>query len=622
MTNLTASARLKVKQDTCFLPDPAGGVYVRNNSGSFRMKGASIYQWIEKLLPMFNGEHTLEELTNGLPAPYRDRVFDIGGMLYKNGFVRDVSRDRPHQLEENVLKKYASQIEFIESFADSGAYRFQLCRQANILVAGSGSFLISLVRSLAESGFAKIHVFFTEARSDHQTALEELEAYARQADGDMIELTAVQDWREAVKSCDWILYASEIDDPEKLLALQSVCREEKKRLFPAVCLKQIGLAGPFVHQDGDGCFESAWRRIHRSALQEERKVDTFPAAGKDMLANVIVFELFKTVSGLASLTKRNECYLVDLSTLEGVWCPFLPHPLVSSDGGMAELVRDIEAKVQNRSKPKEKGRLFQLFSQLTSEKAGIFRLWEEKHLKQLPLSQCFVQVANPLSEGPAELLEKTVCSGFTHEEARREAGLKGIEMYGAKLADVSVIEDGFLGIGTGETIAESVLRGLQKSLDAELQKRAKSGGETASPLSIGMINDKRAAFYLNALSIMHGTPEIGLGKDISGFPVVWTGVCGRWYGSAGINITLALRNALQQALMNTRPLEEAAVILAENKIRLDIPVCEDHTQLLDTALKSIRRNGLQLLVYDVPAEPFFEKALAGIYAVRLKKEEA
>ena len=91
----------------------------------FVLKGDTIYQWIETLMPMLNGEQTLGELTEGLTAPYRNRVYEIGETLYQNGFVRDVSQDRPHQLKAKVLEKYASQIEFIENFVDSGAYHFQ-----------------------------------------------------------------------------------------------------------------------------------------------------------------------------------------------------------------------------------------------------------------------------------------------------------------------------------------------------------------------------------------------------------------------------------------------------------------------------------------------------------------
>ena len=83
--------------------------------------------------------------------------------MYKNGFVRDVSQDSPHQLKAIVLEKYASQIEFIENFVDSGAYRFQEYRQAKVLAIGSGPFMVSLVSALIESGLPKFHVMVTNS---------------------------------------------------------------------------------------------------------------------------------------------------------------------------------------------------------------------------------------------------------------------------------------------------------------------------------------------------------------------------------------------------------------------------------------------------------------------------
>ena len=44
---LNPSMRLKVKRDTFFLPDPGKGVYFRNNTRSFQMKGNTIDQWVE-----------------------------------------------------------------------------------------------------------------------------------------------------------------------------------------------------------------------------------------------------------------------------------------------------------------------------------------------------------------------------------------------------------------------------------------------------------------------------------------------------------------------------------------------------------------------------------------------
>jgi putative thiazole-containing bacteriocin maturation protein len=654
MTKLNDSARLKVKRDTFFLPDPNGGVYFRNNSSSFRMKGKTIYQWIEKLMPMFNGEHTLGELTAGLSAPYRNRVYEIAEILYRNGFVRDVSQDRPHQLDSKILKKYASQIEFIESFVDSGAFRFQVYRQSKVLAVGSGPFLVSLVSALIESGLPKFHVLITDSMPTNRQRLKELVENARKMDSEVaIEEIDLQrgaegiSWREVVQPFEWVLYVSQDGNVEELRILHAVCREEKKGFLPAIFLQQVGLAGPLVHPDSEGCWESAWRRIHRSALREDRPLQTFSSTAGAMLANVIVFELFKKVTGVTKTEQRNQFFLLDLETLEGDWHSFIKHPLAAPECVAAELVQDLDLRLEQDSSCDDPSRLFHYFSQLTSAESGIFHIWEERDLKQLPLAQCCVQTVNPLSEGPAELLPEVVCAGLTHVEARREAGLTGIEAYVSPMIDLLVTaslnneeEVGmitpqeFIGVGAGETIAEGICRGLQRCLDEKLSKRQVNQRESIFRVRLDSIEDEHCRFYLQALTTMHGPPTIGLGEKVSGFPVVWVGTSGRWYGSAGLNITMALRKALEQALMNAQnqttshrmqALDDSSILLNEKEpLSLEIPACEKMTQLelLQSAMQALKRNGMRLFVFDLAIEPFLKEELAGVFGVLLREEES
>ncbi|RAK19203.1 putative thiazole-containing bacteriocin maturation protein [Anoxybacillus vitaminiphilus] len=652
MTNLNASSRLKVKKDTFFLPDPNGGVYFRNNSISFRMKGSTIYQWLEKLMPMFNGEHTLGELTDGLPAPYRNRVYEIGEILYKNGFVRDVSQDYPHQLESRILKKYASQVEFIESFVDSGAFRFQVYRQSKVLAIGSGPFFVSLVSALLESGLPKFHVLVTDSMPTNRLRLKELEENARKMDSEVaIEEIDLQrgaegiSWREVVQPFEWVLYVSQDGNVEELRILHAVCREEKKGFLPAIFLQQVGLAGPLVHPDCEGCWESAWRRIHRSALRKDRPLQPFSPTAGAMLANVIVFELFKKVTGVTKPEQRSQLFLLDLETLEGDWHSFIKHPLVTTERVAAELVQDLDLRLEQDSSCDDPSRLFHYFSQLTSTASGIFHTWEERDLKQLPLSQCCVQTVNPLSEGPAELLPEVICAGLTHEEARREAGLTGIEAYVSQMINLLVTSslhreeeigriapEEVIGVGAGETIAEGVCRGLQKCLDEELSKRQVHQRESIFQVRLGTVEDERCRFYLQALTTMHGPPMIGLGEKVSGFPIVWVGTSGRWYGSAGLNITMALRKALEQALMNAQnqaaslriqALGDSSILLNEKEpLILEIPACEETTQLefLQSAMQVLKQNSMRLFVFDLAIEPFLKEELEGVFGVLLRKE--
>ena len=219
MAKLNASMRLKVKRDTFYLPEPNRGVYFRNNSTSFRIEGSGIDQWVEKLLPMFNGEHTLENLTNGLPKQYRDRVYEIAEVLYVNGYVRDLSEDLPHHLSDDHLKKFASQIEFVDNLVGSGAARFQDFRQAKVLAVGSGPILNSLVSSLIESGLTKVQVLITDGVPTNRQRLKELVEHARKKDPevDLIEVQQKKEsWREIVKPFDSILYVSQEGELEEL----------------------------------------------------------------------------------------------------------------------------------------------------------------------------------------------------------------------------------------------------------------------------------------------------------------------------------------------------------------------------------------------------------------------
>jgi len=648
MTKLDSSMRLKVKRDTFYLPDPEGGVYFRNNENSFRIKGGTIYQWIETLLPMFNGVQTMGELTAGLTASYRNRVYEIGETLLQNGFVRDVSQDRPHQLKDEIIEKYASQIEFIENFVDSGAFHFQEYRQANVLVVGSGPILVSLIRSLIESGLPKINFLVTESIPTNRQRIDEFMQNARKIDSE-VEIQEVpfengddkRFWKQAVRPYNYILYASQDGNVDELRDLNIVCKEEGKVLLPAICLGQVGLSGPIVHPESDGCWESAWRRLHQTAIQTDQEPNMVSSTTGAILTNVIVFELFKKVTGIVG--SPNQIYLLNSETLEGEWLSFIPHPLVTSTSVAPRLVEDLDIRMkQNEKRNNPPHSLLDYFSDLTSEEVGIFHTWEERNLSQLPLAQCFVQAVNPISDGPAELLPEVICTGLSHEEAKRNAGLRGIEMYVSKWIDFYVrnqddsinakFTEGTIGIGAGETADEAICRGLQAYLDEKLRNRMDDMQDGVIDLQLGSIEDQACRVYIDALTTLNGTPIIDLKEDILGFPVISVRTNGKRMTSTGLNLTLALRNALQQALLNTQNHQQNPMVVEDQtkpevfrekkEFKLYIPSCEDMTslELLQSSMQVLHQNGKELLVYDLAFEPFLNEELAGVFGVEIREE--
>ncbi|MFP3510080.1 putative thiazole-containing bacteriocin maturation protein [Peribacillus sp. SIMBA_075] len=647
MENMTPSMRLKVKRDTFFLPEPNRGVYFRNNISSFRMEGSSIVQWVEKLLPMFNGHHTLSELTNGLPDPYRNRVMEIAEVLYANGFARDVSQDIPHQLRDQVVDRYASQIEFLDSCGDSGAHRFQTYRKGKALAIGSGPLFLSLVSSLVESGLPTFHILITDTVPTNRRRLKEIVEHARERDEEVaieevvLEKGAGNEWQEITRPFDSILYVSQEGDIGELRELHSVCRQGKKVLFPALVINQVGMAGPLVHPDSKGCWESAWHRLHQTVLEKNQASASFSSTAGAMLANIMVFEWFKEATGVTTAEQANQFYLLDMETLEGKWHPFLPHPGVTGKGA-AKWIEDFDQRLEQKSGRGEPGKVFMHFSRLTSAESGIFHSWEEGDLKQLPLAQCRVQVVDPLSSGPAELLPDIIRSDLTHEEARRETGLAGVEAYVSRTLSQLVptlsplkgsgeIKES-IGVGAGETFAECACRGLQSSLDTEFGNK-EFNQENLVAVQLAEVDDERCRYYLQALTRLQGEPIIALGEDVSGFPVVWAGTSDGWSGAVGLNVTIALRNALQKAVMKvqnqtvclTAPdLVASPVLKEEMPLNLVIPSCgvTGNSEILKSAIQVLEKNKKRIFVFELELEPFLKEELVGVFGVFLREEES
>lgn len=636
------STRLKVRGDTFFLPDSDGSVYFRNNIGSFRMEGSTIGQWIEKLMPAFNGEHSMHELTDGLPDQYQRHVYEIAEVLQANGYVRDVSKDLPHQLQESVWKKYASTIEFLDSFEGSGAYRFQLYRQSTVLAIGSGSFFVSLVKGLLESGLPRIHMRIINPESTNRKRILELVEHARKSDQEVLvdEITSQpdgrMDWRSAVRPFDVVMFVSDQGGGLDLRELQQVCKEQNKVLLPAMMLRQAGIAGPLIGPDSEGDWDSARRRLHLQAVVKDPRHHVVSVTAEAMLANVIVFEWLKTVTGVAASALKNKVFLLNLETLEGNWHPFHPHPLVNGYPAIS-LIEPLESLLESEPEKKEQSSLIEYFSRLTSSETGVFHIWEEGELRQLPLSQCRVQPVDPLTDGPAELLPEIICGGINHEEARREAGLAGIEAYVSRMSENesynAALHNEFVGVGAGESIAESICRGLQHYLTAGLVRKHEAQVPVVRLVQLVQNDDKRSRFYWNALTTMQGDPAIGFSEETSGFPVVWVRANGFWHGAVGFNITIALQIALQHAVLamqngavctTANAISCSSVNVAEvSALNVTIPSSEtnNHHETLQSALDRLKSSRKLLMVYEFSAEAFLKEELAGAFGVLLREEE-
>ncbi|HCX49387.1 MAG TPA: bacteriocin maturation protein, partial [Bacillus sp. (in: Bacteria)] len=212
-----------------------------------------------------------------------------------------------------------------------------------------------------------------------------------------IDTTIDRPLHEVFEPFDWILYVSQNGDIDGLKTVHTICRETKKNFIPAICLSTLGIAGPVVMENRDECWESAWHRLHETTLQNENSSDSFSQITSAMLANVIVFELFKHVADDSYREKESQFFLLNYETLEGTWHPFIKHPLATDESFTIDTIENLSEKLEHRSNQHTSTDVFRFFDSLTSKEAGIFHVWDEQDSYQLPLSQCYIQVATPLS---------------------------------------------------------------------------------------------------------------------------------------------------------------------------------------------------------------------------------
>jgi hypothetical protein len=161
-----------------------------------------------------------------------------------------------------------------------------------------------------------------------------------------------------------------------------------------------------------------------------------------------------------------------------------------------------------------------------------------------------------------------------------------------------------------------------------LSKQLAEQKNVVTRVQLSEVEDERCRYYLQALTTMQGAPIIGLGKEVSGFPVVWVGTNDRWYGSVDLNSTMALQKALQQALMNgkiqsAQALPNSSVFLAEKAPQsLVIRTSEEISEVLQSAMQVLKRNRKRILVFELGLEPILKKELVGVYGTLLREEES
>lgn len=507
-----------------------------------------------------------------------------------------------------------------------------------VLAIGSGQFLLSLAESWYASGLSKFTVYVT---NKEPADLEKLMQLMDQAPNSKIKASLaiipaeedkVPNWRAVVQPFEFILYVSDHGDLDELRDIQQACLAEKKQTLPAVAVRGMGMAGPLLHPDGQGLWESAWLNIHSSVFPGTQTPKVFSSSAAALLSVLLVHECHKMMTGEQELASYLQCFLLDPATLTGSWFP-VPSPPLDSVYSSAHPIKDLKFSLGENDEQVDPEIWFTAFEQMTSKVTGIFHVWEEADLIQLPLAQCLVQPVDPLSKGPADLLPIVIRSGFTHLEARKESGLAGLEAYAARLipllfAGFPTREQEKISIGAGCNITEAVWRGVRSCIAKEFSKRLSSDEPVLVQRIENMtIEDTHCRYYFEALTALDEEAFIAAGEPILGFPAVWVYSDSSWYSSVDLSFTLALRRSLEKALRKSGRAGASPIFQTEpNEVHQNLTISDGNllniSSLTLSAIETLQRFDKRLVVFEIDSKPLWGKGPFVVSGVAFGEEES
>jgi bacteriocin biosynthesis cyclodehydratase domain-containing protein len=493
----------KLKGDTFFIPTP-DGIYFRNNQGSFKIKGKVVYRWIESLAPYLTGEHSLAKITAGLNSEKQAMVNDLVNTLLKQGFLKDLSQDLPHNLSQTERETYAAEIAFVDSFCDSAAARFERFREQQVLLTGSGLTLTALVKASLKSGLRQVAVITTpECETNTRRHQEYLDLFHK---GDprqtLTEIDAPAWDNEAevlsrLSPFDTIIHVSDRPMLARASMLNRLCVTYNKNLLQAVIVDDRAWIGPLVRGQGQdagsaqgtapttGCWECTMLRLQGNltnmqaqlplyAFQDQTTYEANERTGEiggtrtgeiggtrtgaspvptAFVANMLSFEIFKSVTEAGPVETKGHLIEVNLETLRTQKHAFMPHPLCHTcqhpeprtAAQFLETIQQLEqgeearVGIVPRADPTEPSADEDRFSKQVTPcfetRLGLFSSLDEGDLVQLPLSVCKAVVSNPMPQEQTTNPPAVLGFGFSFGAARKRAAQRACEVYTANLVD-------------------------------------------------------------------------------------------------------------------------------------------------------------------------------------------
>jgi adenylyltransferase/sulfurtransferase len=345
-------------------PDEAGDevLHFVSERRSLKLKGRSFREFHQRVIPMLNGEHTIEEIETATADMFpADELREALGVLADQGILVDVA---DHAVAPEIAERLAPQLNLFHDLAPGLPLQDKLAR-ATVAVLGLSGVGARIALSLAAAGVGTIRCIdslavapsdvylapFTgmpaigTSRAETVSALVQRAAPQVQVVTDNRSLESEEEIRAAIAGVDIVACCLDAGQSNLIYKLNRVCLAMPMRWIAGSLNGVEIVAGPAMHPGTGPCYlcyrmravactgnpddAFAYERFldRRKRDDSQRRENLVFGAG--LAANLIGMEIFKELTGLAEpslvgriLTVR----LTDLAiekhlVLRKPWCP-------------------------------------------------------------------------------------------------------------------------------------------------------------------------------------------------------------------------------------------------------------------------------------------------------------
>lgn len=393
------------------------GAHILTPEGEFAFTGRSVYQLLDRLAPVLNGQHTLAELTAQLPPERQTMVRDLVTALVERSVVRDTE---PAAEVGAELAGHEHEVAFTGYFRGSPATVFREYQNTTTLVLGTGELAAAVATAATRSGLREVRVVTTserEATAGDTLAVPESDA--------AIELL--------LDGIQLVLHATDGPMVGRAQLLDRLCAGRNIRLAQALVVD--GCAW-LTSRSGDS-WTAGWRRAQaRRPVALPQSLSRGPelsSVSAIAVANQLVHGVFQSIIQPAEQS-RSRMVRVNLSTLASDTATFLSHPY----SVVAEPATDIVDRIGQlqRGARLTDEEFSQRAAVCVGDLVGVFDDPVEREFAQQPLHVCAIKVSDPVglhaSDRPTLMVTG---AGLDFATARWRAARRAFAVYASLMVD-------------------------------------------------------------------------------------------------------------------------------------------------------------------------------------------